>query len=498
MAVPDSCPRGAVAERVHSLDDRRELLRSGHSAGPGSGLGRIRQLRERAARPLVPRGAHSPARLLGADPAHPGTAGDPGRAGHAEEGLAGHRRARDDRPAAADPLERRRHHLARLHAKRYRHRPVPVRPCRLRLQHREQPSRRVLDGRDDGRLALDAPHRAARVLGPQRHPRRVLPGRADRRRDALANVLGRDPSAPPQRPDDRNPAPLHGQLPHLHRDLAADRRRPGAHDRVRERPAREPRRGRVRVRLRGRPFAHLLLHHHRHQLPVLPGADERGHLEPDAGRRRMRRVFSPRNVLMAAYLVFLAAPLLWMLSMSFKPNAEILETRALFPQTPTLENYAEIFTQPAWRESFVNSLIYVAMNVVITLIVAIPAAYAFSRYTFRGDRHLFFWLLTNRMAPGAVFLLPFFQLYSNIGLFDTHLAVALAHTLFSVPLAIWILEGFMSGIPMEIDETAYVDGYSFPRFFYRIFMPLSGPGIGVAAFFSFLFSWVELLFARTR
>ena len=211
----------------------------------------------------------------------------------------------------------------------------------------------------------------------------------------------------------------------------------------------------------------------------------------------MRRVFSPRNVLMAAYLVFLAAPLLWMLSMSFKPNAEILETRALFPQTFTLENYTEIFTQPAWRESFLNSLIYVAMNVVITLIVAIPAAYAFSRYTFRGDRHLFFWLLTNRMAPGAVFLLPFFQLYSNIGLFDTHLAVALAHTLFSVPLAIWILEGFMSGIPMEIDETAYVDGYSFPRFFYRIFMPLIGPGIGVAAFFSFLFSWVELLFART-
>ena len=103
--------------------------------------------------------------------------------------------------------------------------------------------------------------------------------------------------------------------------------------------------------------------------------------------------------------------------------------------------------------------------------MALPAAYAFSRYRFLGDKHLFFWLLTNRMAPPAVFALPFFQLYSAVGLFDTPWAVALAHTLFNIPLAVWILEGFMSGVPKELDETAYVDGYSFPRFFFRIFMP---------------------------
>ena len=105
--------------------------------------------------------------------------------------------------------------------------------------------------------------------------------------------------------------------------------------------------------------------------------------------------------------------------------------------------------------------------------------------------------LTNKMAPPAVFLLPFFQLYSSVGLFDTHIAVALAHCLFSVPLAVWILEGFMSGVPREIDETAYIDGYSFPRFFIKIFMPMIRSGIGVTAFFSFMFSWVELLMART-
>src|ERR1700744_476005 len=101
------------------------------------------------------------------------------------------------------------------------------------------------------------------------------------------------------------------------------------------------------------------------------------------------------------------------------------------------------------------------------------------------------------MAPAAVYALPFFNLYSAIGLFNTTWAVALAHCIFNVPLAVWILEGFMSGIPREIDETAYIDGYSFPRFFLTIFVPLIKAGIGVAAFFCFMFSWVELLMART-
>ena len=146
---------------------------------------------------------------------------------------------------------------------------------------------------------------------------------------------------------------------------------------------------------------------------------------------------------------------------------------------------------------YVNSMIYVGMNTVISVGVALPAAYAFSRYRFLGDRHLFFWLLTNRMAPPAVFALPFFQLYSAFHLIDTHIAVALAHCLFNVPLAVWILEGFMSGVPREIDETAAIDGYGFWRFFLKIFTPMIASGIGVTAFFCFMFSWVELLLART-
>jgi glycerol transport system permease protein len=190
-------------------------------------------------------------------------------------------------------------------------------------------------------------------------------------------------------------------------------------------------------------------------------------------------------------------PIYWLVSMSFKTNAEIISDFTLFPAKFTLQNYVTILTDASWYMGYVNSLIYVLINTLLSLGVALPAAYAFSRYRFMGDKHLFFWLLSNRMAPPAVFALPFFQLYSSVGLFDTHIAVALAHCLFNVPLAVWILEGFMRGVPKEIDETAYIDGYSFGRFFVKIFIPLISSGVGVAAFFCFMFSWVELLLSRT-
>jgi glycerol transport system permease protein len=207
--------------------------------------------------------------------------------------------------------------------------------------------------------------------------------------------------------------------------------------------------------------------------------------------------FRSSAVVMTIYLLFLLIPIYWLIGMSLKTNTEITSTFTLFPADLTFRNYMVILTDPSWYMGYVNSMIYVTLNVVITITVALPAAYAFSRYSFMGDKHLFFWLLTNRMAPPAVFALPFFQLYSAMNLIDTHIAVALAHCLFNVPLAVWILEGFMRGVPKEIDETAYIDGYSFPKFFIKIFMPLIASGIGVAAFFCFMFSWVELLLSRT-
>ena len=200
-----------------------------------------------------------------------------------------------------------------------------------------------------------------------------------------------------------------------------------------------------------------------------------------------------RSLIPILYILFLMLPIYWLVVMSFKTTNDILAGFSLFPETITFDNYRVIFTDPTWYWGYINSIIYVTINTVISVCVALPAAYAFSRYRFLGDKQLFFWLLTNRMAPAAVFALPFFQLYSSVGLFDTHIAVALAHCL----LNLGSLDGFMRGVPKELDETAYVDGYSFPRFFITIFLPTIKAGVGVAAFFCFMFSWVELLLAKT-
>src|SRR5712664_725241 len=118
----------------------------------------------------------------------------------------------------------------------------------------------------------------------------------------------------------------------------------------------------------------------------------------------------------AVYIVFVLLPIYWLLNMSFKNTNEILGSFTLFPRNFTLENYRKIFTDPTWYGGYLNSLGYVLMNTVLSVSVALPAAYAFSRYRFLGDKHLFFWLLSNRMAPPAVYALPFFNLYSAIGL----------------------------------------------------------------------------------
>src|SRR6267142_2267801 len=157
-----------------------------------------------------------------------------------------------------------------------------------------------------------------------------------------------------------------------------------------------------------------------------------------------------RHAILALFILFLLLPIYWLINMSFKTNVEITSTMTLWPLQPTLANYRVIFTDPSWYLSYVNSLEYVVINTVLSVSLALPAAYAFSRYSFLGDKHLFFWLLTNRMAPAAVFALPFFNLYSAIGLFDSPLAV-----------------------------------------------PLPASAVGGSAFFCFMFSCVELLLART-
>jgi glycerol transport system permease protein len=162
----------------------------------------------------------------------------------------------------------------------------------------------------------------------------------------------------------------------------------------------------------------------------------------------------------------------------------------------SLINYRNIFRSGPLTASIFNSALYVLLNVALCLVTALPAAYAFSRFSFTGDRHFYFLLLTFRITPPVVLSLPVFILFAQFDLVNTPVGIALVHCLFNIPITIWILESFISALPREFDETAFLDGYSLPRFFLKHLIPAIAPGIGVAAFFCFVFSWVEVVFAR--
>jgi glycerol transport system permease protein len=193
------------------------------------------------------------------------------------------------------------------------------------------------------------------------------------------------------------------------------------------------------------------------------------------------------------FIAFLILPLVSLVDLSFistPRGAFLLEGEYTFL------NYLHVFQNPALTASIINSLTYVLLNVFITVPVALLAAYAYSRYSFLGDKHLFFGFLALRMTPPVVMVLPVFLIFSKLGLINKPLAIALAHCLFNVPISIWVLESFMSAIPREFDETAFMDGFSFLEFFTRLLIPQMAPGIAVACFFCYMFSWVEVVFAR--
>lgn len=164
--------------------------------------------------------------------------------------------------------------------------------------------------------------------------------------------------------------------------------------------------------------------------------------------------------------------------------------------TLTLLNYKNLFQDPDLVSSLWTSLTYVAANIVICLAVGLPAAYAISRYSFVGDRHVLLMLLAFRITPPVVLSLPIFLLFAKMNLLDNPLGIALAHCLFNIPITIWILESFISAVPREFDENAFLDGHSTPAFFFRHLLPIITPGVAVASFFCFIFSWVEVVFAR--
>jgi glycerol transport system permease protein len=200
-----------------------------------------------------------------------------------------------------------------------------------------------------------------------------------------------------------------------------------------------------------------------------------------------------RHLGILALAVFILLPLVQAVILSFTAT---LPSEAVAAGSFGLMNYRAVLATPELQAAILNSLIYVVLNVGLCIALGLPAAYALARFRFTGDRHFLLVILIFRVTPPVVLSLPIFILFSQFGLVNSPVGIALVHCLFNLPVAIWVLESFIRAVPPEFDETAFLDGHSGPSFFFRHLIPQIAPGIGVAAFFCFIFSWVEVVFAR--
>lgn len=199
------------------------------------------------------------------------------------------------------------------------------------------------------------------------------------------------------------------------------------------------------------------------------------------------------------------APIWWMFIVSIKTRADLFSAPSFLIDFSkiTWNNYSIVLANPSFQKYLTNSLIVATSNAILVSVLALLAAYAMSRYKLVGKDSIFFWVLTNRMAPPAVFLLPLFLLFTTVfkfgdsSLFDTQIGLILFYCAFNLPFAFWLLQGIVDSIPKELDEAAYIDGASTFYVLRTIIFPLARPGLAVTGILTWVFAWNEYLYAST-
>ncbi len=200
-------------------------------------------------------------------------------------------------------------------------------------------------------------------------------------------------------------------------------------------------------------------------------------------------------VFILAVTVASLVPFLWLVMTAFKDRTDILSAIPRLVFTPTFSNFYEAFVVGEFGIYLKNSLLVATGSVALCLIIGLPAAYAFSRFRVFGEKHLFFYVLSTRMAPGIALVLPLYMFFQSLGLLGTVWGVIIAHTAFNLALVIFLMRNFFEDIPKDLDEAALTEGATEWQVFLRIILPLARPGILVTVVIAFLFSWNEFLFA---
>ncbi len=211
-----------------------------------------------------------------------------------------------------------------------------------------------------------------------------------------------------------------------------------------------------------------------------------------------------RFSIVIAILMLTLFPIYWMIVTSLKPTDLILRMPPVFTFTPTLEHYQYAFKQADFGRYICNTLIATLGSTAIVVVCGSLASYSFARYDI-GKGDLMYFILSTRMMPAIAVVLPFFVIFRTVG--NTKLGqflqlgqdrigtLVVCYTIFNLPFAIWLMHSFFQDIPVELEDSARLDGYTRFQMFCKVVLPLAAPGIAVTAIFCLLFSWNEFLFA---
>jgi multiple sugar transport system permease protein len=222
------------------------------------------------------------------------------------------------------------------------------------------------------------------------------------------------------------------------------------------------------------------------------GQGRRAHARRGASRRRRTPYQTFRVVALVAVVLALVAPLVWMVSASFKTNVDIYDTSKAIFFSPVVENYAKVLQQANYLQFIWNSLWVAFVSTTLSLLLGVPAAYSMSRFTMQRSALV---VLMARVIPGVALLVPWYYVFSNLRMVGGYSVLILSHMFVALPLVVYIMMGFFDSLPLELEESALIDGLTPIGAFRLITLPLSVPGIATAGILSFIFSWNNFMFA---
>lgn len=210
-------------------------------------------------------------------------------------------------------------------------------------------------------------------------------------------------------------------------------------------------------------------------------------------RERLKTV--GRHAVLIGYSIVSLFPIYWILSISLRTGENAISIPPEFIFVPSFENYVRLFQDSGFLGALGNSVISVTASVVLVLAIGVPAAYAISRYDFPREPDILIWILSSRMLPPVAVVIPFFILFRQFNLYDSIVGLTLMYITINISIVVWVMKAIFDNLPPSLEEAAMIDGATRFQAFVRVVLPSAKAGIMASAVISFIFAWIDLLFA---